>query len=259
MIKITLPNMEESRLRHSVCEDHYSLIVSGEYDAGATLVFTSSEPFLWVQPDAAMAASLVYLPERSFEYRIPQGEQRLPYSPQAFAGDIHLVRAWLPTQEEITRKRNLAHNSADQRGDTAAYPHITANVETRDEAVFAARNVIDGGLENVSHGSWPYQSWGIGGREDACCTLDFGREVQVMQMALVLRADFPHDAYWTQGKVVLSDGTEVCFPLKKTGERQWIEIGCHTVRWMRLEGFVKSDDPSAFASLTEWEVYGTEA
>lgn len=75
-------------------------------------------------------------------------------------------------------------------------------------------------------------------------------------MALILRADFPHDAYWVSGHVVLSDGAEVAFDLQKTGERQIILLGKHTVRWMRLERMQKSDDPSAFPALTEWEVYG---
>lgn len=77
-------------------------------------------------------------------------------------------------------------------------------------------------------------------------------------MALILRADFPHDAYWVSGHVVLSDGAEVAFDLQKTGERQIIPLGKHTVRWMRLERMQKSNDPSAFPALTEWEVYGCD-
>ena len=46
--------------------------------------------------------------------------------------------------------------------------------------------------------------------------------------------------------------------LEKTGERQYIPLGQHTVRWMRLERMQKSDDPSAFPSLIEWEVFGRD-
>lgn len=45
-------------------------------------------------------------------------------------------------------------------GETTYYPHATANVETRNEAVFAARNTIDGQINNQGHGVWPYESWG---------------------------------------------------------------------------------------------------
>ena len=77
-------------------------------------------------------------------------------------------------------------------------------------------------------------------------------------MALTLRADFPHDAYWVSGYVVLSDGAEIAYDLQKTGDRQFIALGKHTVRWMRLERMQKSDDPSAFPALIEWEVFGAE-
>ena len=39
-------------------------------------------------------------------------------------------------------------------------------------------------------------------------------------------------------------------------DRQFIPLGSHTVRWMRLERMQKSDDPSAFPALIEWEVFG---
>ena len=75
-------------------------------------------------------------------------------------------------------------------------------------------------------------------------------------MALTLRADFPHDAWWVAGHVTGSDGEDVSFELKKTGDRQWIPLGGRRVRWLRLERMVKSDDPSAFPSLRAWEVIG---
>ena len=78
-------------------------------------------------------------------------------------------------------------------------------------------------------------------------------------MALTLRADFPHDAYWTAGHVVLSDGSDLSFTLQKTGDRQWVDLGKRTVRWLRLERLIKSDDPSAFPALTQLELYGSEA
>ena len=235
------------------------MVIHGEYPKGARLKFSGGKSFLWVQVDPSIAPALVYLPEGGFDYQIPQGEAHLAYPPEAFQGARHLVRVWVPEPEETARRRNLALNPLDQRGATKAYPHATANVETRGEAVFAARNVIDGYTINTFHGEWPYQSWGIGAREDAWCLMEFGRPVKVDGMTLVLRADFPHDAHWIRGTVVLSDGAEITFPLRRTGEPQSIDVGEHIVTWMRLERLIKSDDPSAFPALTEWEVYGTEA
>ena len=192
------------------------------------------------------------------EYGVSFGESMRAYPPNAFQGPKHVITARLMTEEEIHSYRNIAENPVDQRGDVTGWPHATANVETRGESVFAARNVIDGMRHSDYHGEWPFQSWGIGAREDAWCLLDFGREVTVDEMALTLRADFPHDAYWVSGHVVLSDGVEIAYDLEKTGDRQYISLGAHTVRWMRLERMQKSDDPSAFPALIEWEVFGQE-
>ena len=78
------------------------------------------------------------------------------------------------------------------------------------------------------------------------------------KMALTLRADFPHDAWWTKGHVLLSDGSSLTFSLQKTGDRQWIVLGNRTIRWLRLERLIKSKDPSAFPALRQWEVFGRD-
>lgn len=230
------------------------------YEPGDVIIVScSGSKHLWVQMDETLPAGEVYVPNGSMTWRVPFGEHRRAYSPAAFVGGRHIVSARQMEAQEIAARRNVAGNPADLRGDTDFYPHATANVETRNESVFAARNVIDGLRHNISHGDWPYQSWGIGAREDAWCRLDFGREVCVDEMALTLRADFPHDAYWTHGHVVLSDGAEVAYDLQKTGDRQYIRLGEHKVTWMRLERMQKSDDPSAFPALIEWEVFGRDA
>ena len=77
-------------------------------------------------------------------------------------------------------------------------------------------------------------------------------------MALTLRADFPHDAYWTAGHAVLSDGNDIAFDLRKTGDRQWIPLGNKKISWLRLERLIKSDDPSAFPALTQLELIGKD-
>ncbi len=59
--------------------------------------------------------------------------------------------------------------------------------------------------------------------------------------------------------MALSDGGTVDFPLEKTGDRQFIALGTRRVRWLRLQNMVKSDDPSAFPALIEWEVFGRDA
>ena len=234
------------------------LCFDGTYAGGEVIEIASDAKHLWVQPDASVLPGEVYLPEGRMTWAVPAGEHRLAYRPGAFAEGRHIVSARVMDGAEVAAERCLSRNPADLRGDTDFFPHCTANVETRNESCFAARNVIDGLRYNTFHGEWPFESWGIGAREDAWCLLDLGREVAISRMALTLRADFPHDAYWVRGEAALSDGGVVRFPLENTGERQFIELGDRRARWLRLQNLVKSDDPSAFPALRQWEVYGRD-
>ena len=116
-------------------------------------------------------------------------------------------------------------NVNDTHENTTCFPHAFANVETRGEAVFAAKNAIDGVTANECHGESPYDSWGINRNPDAEMTLDFGREVEVDRIILYIRADFPHDNWWKKVTVTFSDGEEKEFSLKKTGCGQEFTFG----------------------------------
>ena len=257
MIRISVFDRNHEVLAEAGHPEEALLCVDREWLGGDYIEITA-EPgsHLMVRMDAALPEGEVCLPDGKMSWPIPQGEHRLAYAPGAFTGKRHIITARLMTASELSVSRDLARNPADLRGDTNFYPHCTANVDTRNESVFAARNVIDGLRFNSSHGEWPYESWGIGARTDAWCRIDFGREVIAERMALTLRADFPHDAYWVSGHMIDSNGRDLAFELQKTGERQWISLDGRRVRWLQLERMVKSDDPSAFPSLRAWEVYG---
>ena len=259
MIRISVVDAAGSVLAQAGHPEEALLCFDRRFEAGDRIVIDGGGArHLWVQPDVSVLPGEVYLPEGWMTWTVPFGEHRLAYRPGAFEEARHIVTARRMTDGEIAARRNLARNPSDLRGDTDFFPHCTANVETRNESCFAARNVIDGMRFNTFHGEWPFQSWGIGAREDAWCLLDLGREVSVDAMALTLRADFPHDAYWVRGQVALSDGSAIDFPLEKTGDRQYIDLGARRVRWLRLQNMIKSDDPSAFPALIEWEVFGSE-
>ena len=259
MITISVLDASGALLASSAHESEAFLCLDRVYEPGDTIVIASDGKHVWAQLDTALLPGEVYLPGGRMSWRVPEGEHRLAYCPGAFAGPRHLITARGMTQVEVAARRNVAFNPADLRGDTDFFPHCTANVETRGESCFAARNVIDGLRACTSHGEWPFQSWGIGAREDAWLLVDFGREVTIDEMALTLRADFPHDAYWVSGHVVMSDGSEASYDLQKTGNRQYIPLGRHTVTWLRLERMQKSDDPSAFPALIELEVFGADS
>lgn len=230
------------------------LVYQGEYQAGDYVVLESEWEHAVVAIDGLCAR--VYLPEREMVYRLPfSGDNLAAYPPNAFMGRTHLITL---SQDEQNEYRNLAQNALDVRGETMAYPHATANVETRDESVFCARNVLDGVCAARGHGEWPYVSWGIGAREDARITVDFGREVEIDKIVLYLRADFPHDAYWVSGTMTTDDGFTLTFPLKMYDGAQTVCFPLRKTRTLTLEKLIKCDMPSAFPALRQLKAYGRD-
>ncbi len=241
-------------------EDAVRLVYNEEYAEGDRIVLEASEKGLhvWLQFDDAVGAALCFLKTDRLCFTIPFGEKRSGYSPRAFAGKPHYLYVKTAGEDEIRSYRNLAVNVYDQHEDLLCYPHAHANTETRGEAVFAARNAIDGICENRSHGVWPYESWGINRRDDAEITVDFGREVEADTVVLYTRADFPHDNWWKQVTLSFSDGTSLDWTIEKSVLPHRIPIGKKRISWVKLGRLIKSEDPSPFPALSQIEVYGRE-
>lgn len=263
MALIAIKVMDKDGYTKSVSrgEDFVSLVHTMAYVEGdhIDLEISGREKglFLHVQFDDALGSSLCYL-TGSVCYEIPFGEKRISYSPKAFMGDMHYLFARVAREDEISAYRNMCFNINDQHGDTNCYPHAYANVETRGESVFAARNAIDGICINTSHGAWPYESWGINRREDAYMVVDFGREVEIDKLVLYTRADFPHDAWWRQATVEFSDGTYLVWDMEKSTLPHVKEIEPKKITSLKLCNLIKADDPSPFPALTQIEAYGHE-
>lgn len=244
----------------SSAENACNLVYTSPYQKGDRIILESSvkECFLILQVDDALGSALVYLKEEVLIYTIPFGDKCIAYSPKVFSGNRHLISVRLATDDEIKTYRNLAFNAMDQQTNSYCFPHAHANVETREESVFAARNVIDGVKENRSHGEWPYESWGINRRDDAEITIEFGRDVCIDKVVLYLRADFPHDNWWKQITIRFSDNETMACELEKTVQGQEITFEKRIVQWIRLEQLIKSEEASPFPALTQFEVFGTE-
>lgn len=241
--------------------EEVNLVYQKEYQAGDKIIITTSEinKHYFIQVDDALGGALVYIKKNELTYAIPFAEKRLSYSPKIFTGNIHLLSVRLSTKEEIQTYRNLAVNVMDAHGDTGCYPHASANVETRGESVFAARNAIDGVTENHSHGIWPYESWGINMQDDAEFRLDFGRKVVVDKIKLYTRSDFPHDNWWREVTFTFSDGTTLVCELEKSDKAHIIEFEKKEIEWLLFHKLIKADDPSPFPALSQIQVYGVEA
>ncbi len=236
------------------------LVFEGEYETKDTIhmTFPRVGAYYVIRVDDTMEEALVYITQREWVYEIPFGEKKEAYNPRAFAGSRHYVSCRQARDYEIASYRNLAKNVVDQHGEQGCFPHASANVETRGESVFAARNAIDGMVCNRSHGSWPFGSWGINRRQDAEFLLDFGRPVDIDCLVLWTRADFPHDSWWVQAGLIFSDGSEAVIRMEKSRKPHEFSIEKKKITWLKLVNLIQAEDPSPFPALTQIEVYGTE-
>ena len=243
-------------------DDSVVLAWEGEYRKDDYIEFKGLEKgaFYELKVDPTIEESLIFVTTDSFRYTIPFYEKKTSYNPMSFVGNRHLVSIRKAYDHEIRAYRNLCLNPCDQHEVTGVYPHASANVETRGEAVFAARNAIDGVIETRSHGEWPYESWGINRQDDATIKIDFGYPVDIEEIRLYTRADFPHDNWWIRGTFKFSDGsTETVDMDKKVQKPHIFNINKKNIEWLTLGDLIKADDPSPFPALTQIEVYGIPA
>ena len=258
-LNLKIQNANGEILAEETGEGSLELYYWGEYAPGDQIILTTSEHnihIIW-QADDAIGAAMCYLKE-DIIYQVPFDEKKKVYSPKAFSGQRHYLFARVAEADEIYSYRNLALNPADQHNIGGSYPHASANVETRGESVFEAKNAIDGVFANHGHGNWPYTSWGINRDPNAQMKLEFGRPVHIDHLKITLRADFPHDSYWTEGTVTFSDGSTEVLKFQKTDRRQSFDIKPRTIQWLTFDKLIKADDESPFPALTQIEVFGKD-
>ena len=233
----------------------------GEYEVGDKFrIELCDGSFVKLRLDPTLAESIVYVPDGTFEFTVPfDRERRACYAPGAFDGDDHRIVVSEPTEAEIYSDRLISLNSHDRHNVPKYYPHAVANFVTREEPCFFERNAIDGVIDNSNHGDFPYHSWGGGLREDLEFEVHFGTDVEVSDVVIFLRADFPHDTYWKECDVEFSDGTKVHANFVKTADGQKVDFEPKTTEMVKLTGFKQQrleDGSLSFAALTQIEVYG---
>ena len=128
-----------------------SLVYTNCYKPGDRVALEIDHPgqYCVIQFEDTMPEALVYVVKREINFHIPFGEQAITYSPKSFAGSHHVIRARLALPEEIAARRNLAFNCYDEHGDTGFYPHASANVETRGEAV-SREALVQAALQEIT-------------------------------------------------------------------------------------------------------------
>lgn len=259
-LTLSVENAAGKPLATAFGQDEVWMTYEPQYQPGDRLCVScgEKEKFLILQLDDAMSPAFIYCKEGKISYPVPFGEDRNVFSERAFAGEKHYLHVRMARQEEIAARKNLALNPWAAHKFDGAFPFASANVETRGEAVFAARNAIDGYKANASHGKWPYTSWGINRDPKAALRVDFGRMVELDEAVIYLRADFPHDAWWKEGTLHFSDGSQVTVKLEKTGAGQSFSFPPRQAEWVVFDSLMKADDPSPFPALTQLELWGKE-
>ncbi len=214
--------------------------------------------YIWVKFDDTFEPSLVYIKDAiTWDYQIPFEQlERSALKDTSFTGNGHYIYARYAYDFEISQYRNLALNRHAEYLNKGVYPHASANVETRNDPTFFARNAIDGVWANDDHGAYPYQSWGINQQDDAALTIDFGREIVTDMISITLRCDFPHDTWWNQVSMSFDDGSEAVFETVKTDARQVFKFEAKTITSLTMHSLIKGE-PGPFPALTQLEVFGT--
>ena len=259
-ITISILNAKGEVLEQASGKESCCLFYQSSYQQGDVIEVQSScaTPFIDLSLDSCLPLSSVYFKNKCFSFPIPQGDKCQTYPPFAFQGSSHRIMARVTENPASRSCFNLALNPYDHGENTTIFPHASANVETRGEAAFAARNAIDGEISSNNHGFWPYTSWGINCDPEAALTLDFGRKVIIEKLIIFTRSDFPHDAWWESAQISLDNGWTKSISLQKTEQGQQIEIEPQIASKLQLDRLVKADDPSPFPALTQLEVWGRD-
>lgn len=259
-LTITIRNGEGAVLAQASGDDQVFLEYKAAYQEGDTLCLSADEEgYVVARLEDTLPDSFGLL-KGEYALPIPFDFKRICYSPKAFTGELHLLSARAATAAEIGARRNLALNAMDCHANKGLFPHAYANVETRGEASFEARNAIDGLLASHGHGIYPYSSWGINRDPNAALTIDFGRAVMVDAVGIALRCDFPHDNWWQSAVIRFDDGSAETLHFEKTDRVQYTAIAPRTVRTAVLEQLIQCpDDESPFPALTQLEIWGKEA
>jgi len=234
-----------------------------KYQQGDVIRITLPEgqKYLMLSLSSKMGEALIYVPKGTLTLSLPDLTKAYPNTVRNTSGiayTANTITARLATEEDLKQVRNLAHNPYDQLVVSNAFPHATSNNVYNNQSEFEARNVIDGFTANKGHGTYPSQSWGPNSSGSLELTINFGREVNLQELQIFIRADFPHDTHFLKATVEFSDGSTMDINFRKTAEVQkFIIEGGKTTSSIKFKNFEKNNS-GGWAALSEVIALGTE-
>lgn len=253
MINLIICN-KNGEVKASYSGEVIDVIYENAYVPGDFAQVKCEDSFLEVSFDETQKPSIVYLTENKFSYEFPYDADLAAYDAKSWTKDSHHI---VLKAADGYGMRNIALNSIDKPDGKNVYPHAWANMVTRNEACFEAKNAIDGVCDNSNHGHYPYHSWAAGAREDMVYTIDFGQTVSIEKLTFFLRADFPHDTYWKSLDVKFDDTSVAKATFEMTADGQDLVLDePKTTKTVTFINFKQASDPLSWAALTQVEVYG---
>ncbi len=253
MIKLDICG-KDGGIKASYSGDSIDVVYEEAYAPGDFAQVKCDDDFLTVSFDESQKKSIVYLSENGFIYEFPYDAALAAYDKESWTADRHHIVLEAADGYDV---RNIALNSIDKPESKNVYPHAWANMVTRNDPCFEAKNAIDGVCDNTSHGNYPYHSWAAGAREDMIYTIDFGAEVSIEKLTFYLRADFPHDTYWKALDVKFDDGSTATASFEMTADGQDLALDEPKItKTVTFINFKQAVEPLSWAALSQVEVYG---
>lgn len=259
-LKLKIINKSFSTIAASRESDNLAVLAfQSQYEEGDLICLELSEcgHCCEIQFDDALKPAIVYIPGNSIYFQVPFHEKRKPLTPKAFSGACHVITARILYKNEFSIRSNLSLNPYDGFVKEGLFPHAESNVEYQAGGSFAPRNAIDGVCANLSHGNFPYQSWGTNKCANAEWKIDFGRAVYIDELRIALRADFPHDNFWETAEAVFSDQSVELLSFKKTAGIQRFTFKAKKAEWIVLKNMKQAKALSPFPALSQFEAWGT--
>lgn len=258
MINLKITDKDNNILKET-SGDNLRVVYDKAYNEGDKITITSDSEFLSLKLSETLAESIVYVPGKVFEFKIPSGEKLMVYAPGTWDGTNNVITAAETPEEEIYKTRNIALNSTALRHEERYFPYAKANHVTRDEAWFEERNSIDGVVHTNGHGAYPFGSYAGGAREDIEYYLYFGKTAEIYEITFFLRADFAddHDTYWKSFDIEFDNGEKISAKFEKSGEGQTITLSKPAkTSSIHLTNFKQAAFPLSWAALSQIEVKG---
>ncbi|MGN1409993.1 MAG: hypothetical protein ACI4XJ_07430 [Eubacteriales bacterium] len=265
VVRIEFMNANGSVIGSTEGVGYAILNVEGSYSAKQSVKITlpDGQKYIAVCLNSKLGEQIVYCPSGVFEYRFPSGMGSIFPTALNDKTDVvyinNVIAARIPTEDELTEQRNLAENVYDLKNSANQFPHAETNSVADNNALqYESRCAIDGFTANQGHGTWPVQSWGPdkATMDSNYISVDFGREVQLDSLEIIIRCDFPHDTWFTGAEITLSDGTTRQINMYKTDDAMVFDMGGAKTSSIRLSGFTTAEDK--WAAITEIRAFGSD-